>query len=361
MANKQEKKDNAFTRFRKNLLFSLCTAPEARSEEKKPPYPGGRFKRFFDTLKGNMTDMMTVNVLTIIFALPLMAVIMAFFIVGPERIGYALTGASTPYVMLDFGIGLSSGSSLSTVSADMLLGYRLLFVAIAVCLPILSFGIAGNTYICQKIIWGERFLTKKDKATGADVNRTFTEYFRGVKKYWKEMIIVFSCYAVFFAGGTELITEFVYGEYLGGANAGQWIGLFVGIIVLLASTMILFGMIPQVVSYNGTLNLGQKLRNACIYTVALFLSTFVIFVLACAPFALAFAGSFVALIVALFAVTIGFSYFCLMAVNYGDYNSENYCQEVLTIKNNEEIRQAKKEKKQNAKAKQNKGNKGRRR
>lgn len=348
MANNNNQKQSAISEFRRKLLFSLSTAKEARSEDKKPPYPGGRFKRFFDTFKGNMTDLMTVNVLTLIFALPLLAVVMAFSIIGAERIGYALSGTDTPYLMTGLGFGLSSGANLGVVSSLMMDGYRILFLAIAVCLPILAFGIAGNLYICQKVIWGERFLTKKDKTTGGDVNRVVTEFFRGVKMYWKENVIAFAVYAVFFAGGTELIVEFVSGTYLGGANAWQWIGLFVGIIVLLTSSMLLMHVLPQTVSYNGTLNLAQKLRNAGIYQVALFLPSLIIFILAAAPFALAAAGSFVALLIMLFAVTCGFSYFCLIIVNYADYNSENYLQVVLENQNNAEVRQAKKDKKRSA-------------
>lgn len=345
MANNNSKKQSALAEFRRKLLFTLSTAPEARVEDKKAPYPGGRFKRFKDTFKGNMTDLMTVNVLTVMFALPLLAVIMAFSIIGAERIGYFLAGIDTPYVMTDFGFGLSAGSSIGAVSAVMIDGYRILFAAIAVCLPILSFGIAGNVYICQKFIWGERLLTKKDKTTGGDVNRTVTEFFRGVKLHWKEMLVAFSCYAVFFAGGTELIVEFVSGTYLGGANAGQWIGLFVGIIVLIVSTMIFMHFIPQTVSYAGTLNMAQKLRNSAIYFVALFLEGAFIFILALAPFALAAAGTFLAMIVVLFLVTVGFSYVCLIIVNYADFNSENYSQAVLEIRTNEATRQSKKDRK----------------
>lgn len=350
MANNNTKKQSALTEFRRKLLFTLSTAPEARVEDKKAPYPGGRFKRFKDTFKGNMTDLMTVNVLTVIFALPLLAVIMAFSVIGAERIGYFLAGIDTPYVMTDFGFGLSAGSSIGAVSAVMIDGYRILFAAIAVCLPILSFGIAGNMYICQKFIWGERLLTKKDKTTGGDVNRTVTEFFRGIKMHWKEMLVAFSCYAVFFAGGTELIIEFVSGTYVGGANAGQWIGLFAGIIVLIVSTMLLLHFIPQTVSYAGTLNMAQKLRNSCIYFVALFLEGIFIFILALAPFALAAAGTFLTMIVVLFLVTVGFSYVCLILTNYGDYNSENYLQAVVEVRANEEIRQAKKDRKKSGNA-----------
>ena len=347
-ANSNEKSSKrGLSKFKLKLLSGLELAPEARYEEKKPPYPAGRFKRFFDTYKANSTHLMTANAMTIIFLLPLFALIIAISFIGVEKFAYMLADVDKiPYLMSGFGIGLSSGMAVNEAKVILLLAYRVIFLGVAVCLPILSFGVAGHAYISTKLIWGERFVCKKDKKTGADVPRIVTEYFRGVKTYWKEMLITFSGYAVFFAGGTNLIIEFIAGVWSGGANVGQWFALFGGIIILFVSTMILLNLLPQVISYHKTLSYAAKLKNACIYSTAFFIPSLLMLVIIGAPFALfAINSMFVTIIIAVAFVMIGTTYVILATVNYGDYNSENVLQVLYEKLKVDQSRQSRKEKK----------------
>ena len=347
-ANSNEKSSKrGLSKFKLKLLSGLELAPEARYEEKKPPYPAGRFKRFFDTYKANSTHLMTANAMTIIFLLPLFALIIAISFIGVEKFAYMLADVDKiPYLMSGFGIGLSSGMAVNEAKVILLLAYRVIFLGVAVCLPILSFGVAGHAYISTKLIWGERFVCKKDKKTGADVPRIVTEYFRGVKTYWKEMLITFSGYAVFFAGGTNLIIEFIAGVWSGGANVGQWFALFGGIIILFVSTMILLNLLPQVISYHKTLSYAAKLKNACIYSTAFFIPSLLMLVIIGAPFALfAINTMFVTIIIAVAFVMIGTTYVILATVNYGDYNSENVLQVLYEKLKVDQSRQSRKEKK----------------
>ena len=347
-ANSNEKSSKrGISKFKLKLLSGLELAPEARNEEKKPPYPAGRFKRFFDTYKANSNHLMTANAMTIIFMLPLFALIIAISFIGVEKFAYMLADIDkVPYLMSGFGIGLSDGMAINEAKVILLLAYRVIFLGVAVCLPILSFGVAGHAYVSTKLIWGERFVCKKDKKTGADVPRIVTEYFRGVKTYWKEMLITFAGYAVFFAGGTNLIIEFIAGVWSGGANVGQWFALFGGIIILFVSTMILLNLVPQVISYHKTLSYAAKLKNACIYSTAFFIPSFMMLVLIGAPFALfAIDSMFVTIIIAVAFVMIGTTYIVLATVNYGDYNSENVLQVLYERLQTDRSRQNRKEKK----------------
>ncbi|MBR2479982.1 MAG: hypothetical protein IKB56_01610 [Clostridia bacterium] len=348
MANSQnkEKKASAFKLF---LLKSFALAPEARNEEKKGEYPGGRFKRFKDIFKAFSQDLMMVNVLTILFALPIIAVVMFITILGAESFGYMLESIKeTPYLMSGLGMGISLGTSIASSKVMMLMSYRIMLLGIAVFIPILGFGFAGAIYVCQKIVWGERFLTKKDKRTGADVNRTVTEFFRGVKLYWKQMVLTFSLYAVFFAGGAELILEFVGALWGGYANVGHYFAVIIVAIILLFSSMILVNLVPQVVSYDKTLKYGEKLKNACLYTVTFFVPCLFITAFTFAPLALLFIGGFFTFIIIILFMSVGLCYMSLVMTNYGDYNSENVLQVLYEQSQIVENRKNKKEKKTNS-------------
>ncbi|MBR2480064.1 MAG: hypothetical protein IKB56_02030, partial [Clostridia bacterium] len=65
MAKEREKQ---VSQFKLNLLSKLHLAPEARNEEAKGPYNGGRFKRFFDIFRANTQTISMTNMLTLIFA-----------------------------------------------------------------------------------------------------------------------------------------------------------------------------------------------------------------------------------------------------------------------------------------------------
>lgn len=332
------------------LLKSYALAPEARNEEKKDKYPGGRFKRFSDMFKANFQDLTMVNVFTLLFALPIIAIVMFIILLGAEKLGYMLEGVKeTPYLMSGLGIGLSAGASIGASKVMMLMSYRIMVLGIAVFIPVLGLGFAGAMYVCQKIVWGERFLTKKDKRTGADVNRTITEYFRGVKTYWKEMLLTFSMFAVFFAGGAELILEFVSALWGGYAGVGHYFALVIGAIILLLSSMIFVNLVPQVVSYNKTLKYPEKLKNAGLYTATFFIPALFITAFAFLPVALMFIGGIFTFIIVIVFMTAGLSYMALVMANYGDYNSENVLQVLYAQAQVVENRKNKKEKKASVK------------
>ena len=347
MSNNQ-KSEKKVSEVKLALLRSFVTAPEARNEEKKEPYPGGRFKRFKDIFVANSQDLMMVNVLTILFALPIIAVVMFITILGAEKFGYMLESIKeTPYLMGGIGIGLSQGASIASAKVMMLMSYRIMILAIAVFIPVLGIGFAGAMYVCQKIVWGERFLTKKDKKTGADVNRTITEYFRGVKAYWKEMVLTFALYAVFFAGGAELILEFVGALWGGYINVGHYFAVIIGAIILLVSSMVFVNLVPQVVSYDKTLKYAEKLKNAFLYTITFFVPGLFMTAFAFLPFALMFIGGFFTFIVLIICMSVGLSYMALVMTNYGDYNSENVLQVLYSQSQIVENRKSKKDKKNN--------------
>lgn len=301
------------------IIRHLTLAPEARTQEGKGKYPAGHFKKFFDIFRANMQTMLTGNLLTLVFALPLFALLIYVGVIGIEQFSYLLEQMDPPYVMTGLGFGLSAGGDLAAAKVTMLMAVRVLTLGIAVCLPILSFGIAGNMRLAVKLMWGEDFITKKDKY-GKDVPRIFTEYFIGVKENWKQMLILFAVLGIIEAGVSNLIINFVAGLWGNTLSGGDWVGLIFACIIGFVALMMIVHMIPDVVMRQ--LSLIHKAKNAVLMDVVFFLPTLMILILTFAPFCLAFIGSFVALLVGIAAITLGFSYVTLALASYADYHSE---------------------------------------
>ncbi len=347
MAKEREKQ---VSQFKLNLLSKLHLAPEARNEEAKGPYNGGRFKRFFDIFRANTQTISMTNMLTLIFAIPIFAVVFFFSMYGYEKFAYLIAGIdSTPYLMGGIGIGMSNAMDAGTAEALLLTSYRIMISAVALFMPVLAVGLSGNLYIMQKLVWGEEFLTKKDKQ-GNNIPRVATEFFRGVKKYAGQTVAITSIFAVFFGGAANLIITFVQALRMDNAGAGEWIALFVGIIIVLIAGMIYTNWISLVVSYD--MPFGQKLKNACIYTLIFPIPSLFMLIFAVAPYMLFIGGSFLTIIAMLAVIWVGLSFSTLIFVNYGDYNSENIAQPLFE---RQQLQENRSQRKQNrAKAKRSK-------
>ncbi len=302
------------------MLSRLYLAPEARTEAPKK-FEGGKFKRCIDLFKSNMSQLTIANVLGMIFALPIIALFLVITTIGIEEFTYILTGVDAPYLLGSFGLGLSNSADLMATKIDMLLTYRILVTGSALFMPLLGFSFAGVYHITTKYNWGDSFITKRDKF-GNEIPRIVVEFFRGVKLYWKQYVVIMAVYAVFVAGCGNLVITFVEGLWAGTANAGHYIGLVVAIIFGLISTMLVLNTMPSVVTYRTSLI--AKLRNASVFTVAFFVQALFMVAIIALPFCLLLVGGIVTMLIAVACLTLSLAYIAMITTVYSDTNSERY-------------------------------------
>ena len=313
--------------YKLKLVQSLVLEAEARTEETKGAYPGGRFKRYFDIMRTYFQPLIITNMLTLLFLLPIVAWAFFFEVFGYESFGYLIANLdpkTPPYLMNNIGIGLSDGLSIMQAKSMLLSSYKVMAAGIAVLSPIAGIGIAGNIYICTKLVWGESFIMKKDKY-GNDVPRIVTEFFRGVKEFSGKMVLNVTIISVLVIGSILLVLEFVDSLLLGSTHAGHYIGLILGIIIALFTLMVSVIYLPFSVSYSSS-NFKIKIKNSILLALAFPLSTLIIVILAFIPFGLVFTGPMLKILVTVLLLSFGFTHACLTMTNYADYNSENIIQ-----------------------------------
>ena len=326
-ANTSQTKEKKISSYKIKLISNLFVAQEDRAEEVKGAYPGGRFKRYIDILKTYFQPLMIVNLLTMLFALPIIASLLFFEIFGYEEFGYLLVGigiSDTPFLLNEFGLGLSSGLSINSASSIMLKSYMVLLGSIGLFLPVIGVGLAGNFYVCSKLVWGETLLMKKDKY-GNDVPRIIKEFFKGVKLFSGKMVFSTSIFGIIFVGTAFMILEFSNSFLIGTTNPGHYIGLIITIMLSVFSAMIMTTYLPFNVSYKN-IKVLDRLKNSSIIASGFSVSSFLAFVFSIFPFALLFVGDMVKLIITIVILSFGLSHFCLVLTNYADYNSENLIQ-----------------------------------
>ncbi|HHX48856.1 MAG TPA: hypothetical protein GX709_00445 [Clostridiales bacterium] len=317
------------------LVSNLELAEQNRNEPPKGTYPGGRFKRFFDTFKANFQTLMIANLCALLFILPIIALIMFFSMESVEKIGYMIAKIDEPYLMGSFGVGLSSGMTIGEAKSILLTSYRVFISSIALGLPLVGFGIAGILSVTTKLIWGESLLIKKDKQ-GRDVPRVATEFFRGLKKYWKGNVAIMSVTAVVFAGVANLFLNFVKASWLNNYNAGDIVSLVFGILITLAYFPFFINILPTTVTYN--MPVKHKIKNALILTLSFYLPALLVFVFSALPFALLAVGRIMALIMMVLILSFGMSFVCLMIVNYNDYNHEKIIEPLYLAKMKDQMK-----------------------
>lgn len=319
MAN--EKGKNKLT-----LLSKMTFALEARSDETSRPVIEGRFKYFFALFKKNNNYLMMANLYFLIFCLPLLAVLVLPSILGGmENVSYLLSRTvDLPYFMGDIGIGLSGGEAVLEGRMGILRAYQLYYLAIAAAIPFIGFGAAGLINISMKLVWQDAFITKKD-SYGNNVPRITVEFFNGVKKYSLPMLIIFTIFALLFAGVSSSIVYFTQNSWMNTAGAGEWILLIFAIIVAIIGVLLLIFMLPMTPMYK--LPMLTKLKNSVLLIISMFIPSFFIMVITVLPFLLiSVSGGFIRILLLAGLLVFGGGFYSLMWTNFVQY----YADKIIT-------------------------------
>lgn len=344
MATQREKADG-----KTSLLSKMYFAPEARVSDTKPPEIKGRFRYFGAMWKKNSSYMLLVNLLFLVTALPLMAAIFFPRIVGGmESFAYMLKGVEKiPYFLGDFGFGASVSQTIASGEMYIQQAYQIFFCMIAAGVIFLSFGFAGMMHVGMKFVWQDTFTTKKDKY-GNNVPRAVIEFFRGIKKHWLQMLIVYTVAALVFAGVANAVVYFNMCFIQGTAGAGQWILVFLAAVIGLAGAVYLIFLPPIIVEYD--IPFVQKLKNATILTLSMFLPTLFLLAIVALPFiAFGLTSNIVSIIVAAVIIVFGAPLFCFADCIYSQYYADKIVTPVYESQKIKEQRKLKKkEKKQKA-------------
>lgn len=304
------------------LLKALTFAPEARTDGGvSEPISGGRFRYFMSVFKRRNGLLMFANLGFVVTLLPLLAVFAIMSIFGAEKLSYMLSNITTPpFLMSGIGMGISSTASVLQAKLDMLNVYRLLFLAAGVGMLFLSIGLAGMMPLAMKFIWNDSFVCKKD-SYGNQVPRVMVEFFKGIKKYWWQMLIMGVLFMVVVAGVGNAFVYFLSKHWQGSAGAGEWILIIFASLVALLTAMFAVYMLPMIVSYD--IPFLQKAKNAIILALQMAAQTLFVVAFLALPFLIiALTQGFVNIILVALLIVYGSSVYCLILSNFMQYYSE---------------------------------------
>ena len=318
------------------LMERLSFYPEYRRDGgTTPPLEEGlgRFKYFWSVGRRRNSSILIANLMFILFALPLVALIVTVTVAGVENIAYFLEKMTAPYLMTNVGFGISdSAYTFADVSRYISNVYYIVFAIAGAAVFIMSIGLSGMIPLCMNFILGDTFFSKKDNY-GNDVPRAIKEFFWGVKRYWWQFMIVGAMMLVLVAGIGNVFVYFISSFKLGEAGVGHWFMIIFAGIIALFGLMYLLHLMPTIVLYD--MPFKNKMKNSLVFTFQMFVQNLLIVAVFSVPFILlALTNTIVSAIVLAVLLVYGSKYYCLTMCNYEQYLSEKIIVPVYNAKFN---------------------------
>ncbi len=315
------------------LVKALTFEKEYREDGGNTAEIKGRFKHFRAVWSKMNSVMMLPNILFLVTLLPVLALYVGLMIFTPELLSARLfADGKLQYLMGNIGMGASQTGDMLVIKLNILTLNKFYYLFVGVGMIFMSIGMAGMMPIAMKSIIGDSFVTKKDKY-GNDVPRGVIEFFKGIKKYWYQMLIVGVMLFVIVAGASNVVMLFIGQLWKGQAGAGEYILLILTCIITLFALMFLLHFVPTIVLYE--MPLKDKMKNAAILAVQMFVPNLMILGLIAAPILLftLTTGIFNILSICLLLV-FGCPFYSLVVSNYSQYYSQNLITPVYNAKIN---------------------------
>lgn len=293
---------------KKGLITRMLEGKERSEEYARSTLPTNRWQLFWDIFKGNFGKIVKVNLLTLIFFIPLIAVIVIYSMLVQSN-----------GIIYPFGANLGVGYPAVPGQAGLyeLLSLQnnfLLFIGIAISSIIASVGLSGGMYVVRNMVWTEGIFVSND-------------FWRGIKLNYKNALqtALFFCIMLFLSGTLISFTDFS----LATGGLGKWQKIWMHVsratsyLLIVFSAMLTLWMIALGVNYK--FKFFQMLKNAFLMTIGTLPQTIFFGVIALLPFALFLINSSFMMVIAIFVgLLFGFSFALLVWLDFAQWVFDKY-------------------------------------
>lgn len=266
--------------------------------------PSNRWELFWDVFKGSFWKLVLVNVLMLLFFIPLFLLLMV------RSSGTANFGVIWPFSQ-PFGVGYQAPPSMAGFAEQINLSINMyLYLPLPIVVMIASLGIAGGAYVIRNLVWTEGIFVAND-------------FWRGIKKNAVSLLIIAATFSMVFyvsvLGGSTC-------DFLATQNKSlQW--LFTLSKVLLYGVLVLYGimcmhMITMSVTYD--LKFRHLFKNSLLFTIGLLPHTIFFLVLGALPFAIFLLGGFFAMLGVVAIFFLGLSFLLLVWTTFCQWAYDKY-------------------------------------
>ena len=291
---------------------------------------GARSARMREVLSGNTAKMFTLNILTVLFALPLICVLIIWL---PIEEGRAVEGMN-----FSANLGIGYGAVDETIEGiRAIYDLRQLFILCSLTpgFMLMSIGVAGAMHVLRNYMWGVEV-------------KLLRHFGRGIAMHWYKFLPVFTVGGLLStSAGYSLIEVLKREAVYGSAGAGYYVWTVFSFLALFFFAMFLFIYLPMAVAYR--FKAKDLLKNTFVMGLIVFVTTLILVIILGGIPLIAIASDIVMYLIYGFFLLFGFTLYLLIITAYGQYACENLIEAQLDIKEEQEAKKAEQERKAAAK------------
>ena len=285
---------------KKGFIARMIEGPERSESYAASTLPTNRWQLGWDVFKTNTGKHFKLNLLTLLFFIPLIALIVFTYLYKSYLV------SQYPFSQ-NMGIGYPAYPAVFGLTATLSLNTNVEFFKFAIiAVAVGAVGLSGGFYVMRNMVWAEGVIVGSD-------------FWKGVKQNY--FVVFFSLLFYTVIMGFSLISVNLAQVLIDTASGTRWLLIVAQVITYLimgiVSVMTLY-MITLGVTYK--LSFGKLIKNAFILTIALVPTNIFFAFLAVLPFLLLFIG--VPLLMSLVLVLLvvwGLSIFMLIWTNYSNW------------------------------------------
>ena len=289
---------------KKGFIARMLEGKERDENYARSTLPSNRWALFWDIFKGRLGKLVIVNLLMLIFFIPMIAVFVFRYMYTTVQ------GMMMPFASW-VGVGYTPVPNLIGMPQQIVLSTNLLFGAfLLVASFIAAVGISGGIYVIRNMVWTEGIFVANDFWRGIKINFIVvlqSTVFYGVMLYLFTISINWSQYMLAVGTGNAVLNNI--------SIALSYIAI--GIVTLMFLWMLSMGG-------NYKLKFFQLLKNSFLMTFGLIFQNIFFVVLMAIPVILVLLGSFFQMIGFVILVLFGISYMLLVWFNYSQWAFDKF-------------------------------------
>ena len=289
---------------KKGFIARMLEGKERDEEYARSTLPSNRWALFWDIFKGRFSKLVIVNLLMLLFFIPLVAV--GFFM----YLWTGTMGGMYPFsnsILVGFPAypNLMGAPEQINLSATFTGGALMIVAAL-----IAAVGISGGMYVIRNMVWTEGIFVAND-------------FWRGIKINIVVVLQSTLFYSIFLFG---FFISIRFSEYIIASGTGStvWmtISMAISYVAIVIFTMMYLWMLAMGGSYK--LKFFQLLKNSFLMTFGLIFQNIFFVILMAIPVILILLGSFFQMVGIVFMILFGLSFMLLVGLDYAQWAFDKF-------------------------------------
>lgn len=293
---------------KKGFIARLLEGQERSEEYARSTLPTNRWQLFWDIFTGSFGKLVKVNLLTLLFFIPLFAVIILNIMVGESN------GIVYPFGA-NLAVGYPAMPSMQGVSEWLIFqGDLVMYLLIFVASFIAAVGLSGGMYVVRNMVWTEGIFVAND-------------FWRGVKLNYKNAMQTGIFISIVLILTTSLINFSNFAISLGTMTEGQivWMRISQALSYVFIALGIMMSLWMVSLGVNYEMGFWVLLKNSFFMTIGTLPQTIFFGALAAIPFLIfLIGGEFFTVIGILLILLLAFAWCLLLWLNFSQWVFDKY-------------------------------------